>query len=125
MFEVPSSSINGQRLNPLDIEQIPDPYYADLTDLIDPHDNDNVVDLLQARALRCVRRLGPLEREIIILRYGLNDEEPLTYAQIGARVGKSRSCIYQKHQDALEQMRTMLEAQATGRRSAQRAAPAA
>lgn len=125
MFEVPNSSLNGQRLNSLDIEHIPDPYYVDLTDLIDPHDIDNVVDIRQARALRCVRRLAPLEREIIILRYGLNDEEQLTYAQIGARVGKSRSYVYKKHEDALEHLRSMLESQAERPTPVRRTLPAA
>lgn len=46
------------------------------------------------------------EREILSLRYGLNDDTSLTLKQIGDRMGVSRERVRQIQEEALEKIRT-------------------
>ncbi|MBQ9490845.1 MAG: RNA polymerase sporulation sigma factor SigK [Lachnospiraceae bacterium] len=49
--------------------------------------------------------LTPREREILLLRYGLFDEEERTQSQIGKRMGISRSYVSRIEKRALEKLR--------------------
>ncbi len=50
------------------------------------------------------------EREAVILRlrYGLDEQEPLTLKQIGARIGLTRERVRQLERDALKKLREVL-----------------
>ena len=49
--------------------------------------------------------LTPQQREVLILRYGLTDGQPLTLAKIGAQLGISRERVRQLEREALNKLR--------------------
>ena len=49
--------------------------------------------------------LTPQQREVIALRYGLRDGQPLTLAKIGAQLGISRERVRQLEREALKKLR--------------------
>ena len=53
--------------------------------------------------------LDPREREIIILRYGLNDKQPLTQRETAERLGISRSYVSRIEKAAIETLRLAFE----------------
>ena len=53
--------------------------------------------------------LDPREREIIILRYGLNDKQPLTQRETAERLGISRSYVSRIEKAAIETLRSAFE----------------
>ena len=58
-----------------------------------------------ARVRECVERcLTPRERMVIVLRYGLDGQEPRTQKEIAARCGISRSYVSRIEKRALEKM---------------------
>jgi RNA polymerase primary sigma factor len=52
-----------------------------------------------------VHRLNPREREVILLRFGLNNDAPLTLNEVGKRLGFSRERIRQIEVQALQKLR--------------------
>ena len=72
--------------------------------------DDNMLDDLDtrdacARVRRCVRRcLTPREAQIIILRYGLDDQPPRTQREIAQRCGISRSYVSRIEKKALAKL---------------------
>ena len=58
---------------------------------------------LAERIIRCY--LTERERQIIVLRYGLGDCEPLTQRELAARLGISRSYVSRIEKAALEKLR--------------------
>jgi RNA polymerase sporulation-specific sigma factor len=64
-----------------------------------------------ARVRRCVDAcLTPREANIIRLRYGLDDRQPMTQREIAALCGISRSYISRIEKKALEKLKTAYEA---------------
>ena len=62
------------------------------------------------RALRLMdRALTPREREVLRLRYGLEDGEPWPQHRVAARLGISRSYVSRIEKKALEKLRMALE----------------
>ncbi len=53
--------------------------------------------------------LTPREREIIVLRYGLNRRKPLTQREIADRLGISRSYVSRIEKSAMEKIRRRME----------------
>jgi RNA polymerase primary sigma factor len=53
--------------------------------------------------------LNENEREILALRFGLNDREPQTLGTIGRRFGVTRERIRQIEAKSLEKLRKILE----------------
>jgi RNA polymerase primary sigma factor len=53
--------------------------------------------------------LDAREREILSLRYGLNDEPEKTLEQVGEKFGLTRERIRQIQEAALKKLRTALE----------------
>lgn len=67
------------------------------------------------RAIEIVKTcLTPRERQIIVLRYGLNNNEPITQREIAASLGISRSYVSRIEKSALEKIRA--EFRRTGQR---------
>ena len=62
---------------------------ADETDIA----AQTAVKLSSERMLRCLERLPRREKEIIVMRYGIDGEDPLTQRQIAAKLGISRSYV--------------------------------
>jgi RNA polymerase nonessential primary-like sigma factor len=54
---------------------------------------------------RLMDDLTPQQREVIGLRYGLSDGQPMTLAKIGARLGISRERVRQLEREALKKLR--------------------
>ena len=53
------------------------------------------------QVLSMVDKLGPREATVLRLRFGLNEEEPLTLLQVGQRLGLTRERVRQIERDAL------------------------
>ena len=53
------------------------------------------------QVLSMVDKLGPREATVLRLRFGLNEEEPLTLLQVGERLGLTRERVRQIERDAL------------------------
>jgi RNA polymerase primary sigma factor len=71
--------------------------------------------LRQQRDLRAIlEALPPTERTVIRLRFGLEDEAPMTLEAIGQRLGVTRERIRQIEGAALRKLRARLEARGVG-----------
>ena len=55
------------------------------------------------------RHLEPREREIVLLRYGLDGGEPLTQRDVAEKTGISRSYVSRIEKKALEKLRIVME----------------
>ncbi len=80
---------------------------------------DNIAEELDVR-MKCKKaleyinkRLGERERRIIILRYGLNGERPLTQREVAAILGISRSYVSRIEKSALSDMRDYINGKLT------------
>ncbi len=75
---------------------------------------DDLFENLSDRELRGQLRgaleaaLEPREREIMLLRYGLCGEKPLTQRETAGRLGISRSYVSRLEKGALEKLRAWL-----------------
>lgn len=78
-------------------------------------DEPDVVEIMDKNSkIRYLRKILPdilteREQEIIVLRYGLMDDKPVTQKQIANRLGISRSYVSRIEKRALEKMRAGLE----------------
>ena len=76
--------------------------------------DDNMLEELDlrdacAKVRRCVACLTGREAHIIRLRYGLNDQAPLTQREIASLCGISRSYVSRIEKKALEKLRVEYE----------------
>jgi RNA polymerase primary sigma factor len=78
--------------------------------------SDAVVDLLrrQVGLREILDTLSPRERTVITLRFGLEDDAPMTLEAIGQRLGVTREGVRQIESAALRKLRARLEARGTG-----------
>jgi RNA polymerase primary sigma factor len=78
--------------------------------------SDAVASALRQQAdLRAIlEALPPTERTVITLRFGLEDEAPMTLEAIGQRLGVTRERIRQIEGAALRKLRARLEARGVG-----------
>jgi RNA polymerase primary sigma factor len=78
--------------------------------------SDAVAGALRQQAdLRAIlEALPPTERTVITLRFGLEDEGPMTLEAIGQRLGVTRERIRQIEGAALRKLRARLEARGVG-----------
>ena len=60
--------------------------------------------------------LSPREREVLSLRYGLKDEQPLRLREIGERMGICKERVRQIEAEALKTIRRRMEARSGGKR---------
>ncbi|MEP0841740.1 MAG: sigma-70 family RNA polymerase sigma factor [Phycisphaerae bacterium] len=63
---------------------------------------------------RLLSRIDEREATILKLRYGLDDHEPMTLKQIGARIGLTRERVRQLERDALKKLKEVLEEDQSG-----------
>jgi len=89
---------DGNSLSLMDVVKVDDTMLEDL-DLRDA--------CLKVR--RCLSCLTPRERHIIRLRYGLDDQQPLTQREIAVLCGISRSYVSRIEKKALEKLREAYE----------------
>lgn len=83
---------------------------TELGDLIEDGDNASVLEIvgtsIRSEILReKVAALPPREAEIIQMRFGLRDEAPMTFTQVGSALGVSRERVRQIEHRALIRLR--------------------
>ena len=75
-------------------------------DIVERMDKNSKICYLQKRLPKI---LNDRELEIVVLRYGLQDDKPVTQKQIAGKLGISRSYVSRIEKRALEKMRAELE----------------
>ena len=79
----------------------------------DPLPEERVEVSLRSQALgQALQALPDRERQVLILRYGLLDEEPKTLEEIGRRLGLTRERVRQIEVEALKRLATLHEMEA-------------
>lgn len=81
-----------------------------LLDICETQDPDIVEELEQQRRIACLQELLPRvlhgrEREIILMRYGIDRSKPLTQREIAQKIGISRSYVSRIEKKALKRLR--------------------
>lgn len=100
IYEPIGTDKEGNQINFMDIIESDEP------DVIECMDKNSKICQLQKLLPKI---LSDREREIIILRYGLLDDQPVTQKQIAGKLGISRSYVSRIEKRALEKMRACLE----------------
>ena len=82
--------------------------------MLDDKTKTTAAEMAEADDLRQIHNLlSKMERReemVLRLRFGLDDEEPMTLMEIGDRLGLTRERIRQIEKDALGKLRAELEA---------------
>lgn len=100
IYEPIGTDKEGNQINFMDIIESEEP------DVIERMDKNGKISRLQKLLPRI---LTNRELEIIVLRYGLLDDKPVTQKQIAGRLGISRSYVSRIEKRALEKIRMELE----------------
>jgi RNA polymerase sigma-70 factor, ECF subfamily len=66
-------------------------------------------DLAQLRAALAQAALAPVDRSIVLLRFGLHGQEALSVADIATILGLSRDMVYRRLTHALDQLRRSMD----------------
>lgn len=93
--EVLSIDSEGNEMMLTDVLSSSEP--LSLSKIIEEEDINNVYEALD--------RLNSREREIIVLRFGLNNEEPLTQKEVADKLGISQSYISRLEKKIIDKMR--------------------
>jgi RNA polymerase primary sigma factor len=89
-----------------------DAVFGDFVAGDDPLPEERVEDALRSQALAvALQALGERERQVLVLRYGLVDEEPKTLEEIGRRLGLTRERVRQIELDSLRRLANLREMQ--------------
>jgi RNA polymerase primary sigma factor len=89
-----------------------DAVFGDFVAGEDPLPEERVEGALRSQALAiALQALGERERHVLILRYGLIDEEPKTLEEIGKRLGLTRERVRQIELDSLRRLANLREMQ--------------
>jgi len=62
------------------------------------------------KALRLLNKIEPREAEVLMLRFGLNGQKPLTLKQIGKKLGLTRERVRQIQKNALKKLNELMTA---------------
>ncbi len=91
----------------IDIDKDGNPLtYIDVISCEDTIAEDIDLKISSKKALEIIRRrLSPRERQIIVLRYGLNNRRPVTQREIAAALGISRSYVSRIEKSAIDKIR--------------------
>ncbi len=96
----------------IDVNEVPDPAgdcHEQMLTMWDEEEAAQVEDIRAARLLGRVRRLAPLQRQVIRWGFGLDGEDRLTARQIANRLGVSPSTVAAHRAAALGHLRTDCE----------------
>ncbi len=95
---------------PIDIDKDGNPLtYIDIISVDDTIADDIFVKITSTRAKQFIREgLTPRERQILVLRYGLSGEPPLTQREIADGLGISRSYVSRIEKAALQKIQDHL-----------------
>jgi RNA polymerase primary sigma factor len=89
-----------------------DAVFGDFVAGDDPLPEERVEDALRSQALAiALQALSERERHVLVLRYGLIDEEPKTLEEIGKRLGLTRERVRQIELDSLRRLANLREMQ--------------
>jgi RNA polymerase primary sigma factor len=89
-----------------------DAVFGDFVAGDDPLPEERVEVSLRSQALgEALRALPDRERHVLVLRYGLLDEEPKTLEEIGRRLGLTRERVRQIELESLRRLATLREMQ--------------
>ena len=89
-----------------------DAVFGDFVAGDDPLPEECVEGALRSQALAvALQALTERERQVLVLRYGLVDEEPKTLEQIGKRLGLTRERVRQIELDSLRRLANLREMQ--------------
>ena len=95
-----------------------DAVFGDFVAGDDPLPEERVEGALRSQALAiALQALGERERQVLVLRYGLVDEEPKTLEEIGKRLGLTRERVRQIELDSLRRLANLREMQMIASRS--------
>ena len=84
--------------------------YSDIIACEDTIAEDIAFKINSSRAIAFIRSaLTPRERQIIVLRYGLNNRKPVTQREIAAMLNISRSYVSRIEKSAIAKIRTEFE----------------
>jgi RNA polymerase primary sigma factor len=89
-----------------------DAVFGDFVAGDDPLPEERVEGALRSQALAvALQALSERERKVLVLRYGLIDEEPKTLEEIGKRLGLTRERVRQIELDSLRRLANLREMQ--------------
>jgi RNA polymerase primary sigma factor len=89
-----------------------DAVFGDFVAGDEPLPEERVEGALRSQALAiALQALGERERQVLVLRYGLVDEEPKTLEEIGRRLGLTRERVRQIELDSLRRLANLREMQ--------------
>src|SRR4029077_1645313 len=89
-----------------------DAVFGDFVAGDDPLPEERVEGALRSQALAvALQALSERERQVLVLRYGLVDEEPNTLEEIGKRLGLTRERVRQIELDSLRRLANLREMQ--------------
>jgi RNA polymerase primary sigma factor len=89
-----------------------DAVFGDFVAGDEPLPEERVEGVLRSQALAvALQALGERERQVLVLRYGLVDEEPKTLEEIGKRLGLTRERVRQIELDSLRRLANLREMQ--------------
>lgn len=83
--------------------------YSDIISCEDTIAEDLALKISTRKAIEIIKnRLTPRERQIIVLRYGLNNRKPVTQREIASALNISRSYVSRIEKSAIEKIRAEL-----------------
>jgi len=81
-----------------------------LADYRTPAPEQAALDSADAEVIgRLLNQIDEREATILKLRFGLDDQEPMTLKQIGAKIGLTRERVRQLEREALKKLREVLQ----------------
>ena len=67
-----------------------------------------IKEMLRGQLMELLDHLKPREKQIMVLRFGLDGDDPLTLEEIGQILGVSRECVRQHKENALRKLKRIV-----------------